>query len=522
MLKNLDFTPDTDAPRHTLSNPPDFRLMPPEAGWIVLHLEHPLLNDFPYVRLSNIFPPLNELWAWSLAVAVGLAPVRMPIDEEGPVLWLAAEPRGEDRLSLSLKRVAGWDSGLVLQHIGWEEPRAAFLKRWSTLFSAYFGDDTMPWQEWERYAEEILPEPARDFAWADIPQFLAPTPSPWPRAESISWFYLLLAHHRHEHTRRGCEPNASTFARERRAMRFTRLRVEAAAAAWSVFHTEPLAGLQAFERAYADARDQMENEESLDDETCPTGEERRVGDTEILHLIDDLTYTGFGILNQVGKALWSHFPIATGSFLMDEDGRRAQVLEVDGDVRCLYWSDGVLGCEYGLHIGTSALWRWPVAAGPAFNAGLLDPIEYRRLAFLREGVAPQGIVCPCCGYPDLECEDTEVQDCEICGWPVWRLLSSLPPALDATEDDDGGPISPTLREARLNFLSYGHYLPRDAMPEDEDDRYRLDWRRKPVVMKLRNELIADWETWIADPDRQSHPLPEPLWLRINHASSRGD
>lgn len=157
-----------------LDAPPGFALSSPDAGWIYLTVQHGDSN-FDRVAMSDVFPPLMQLWAWSLAVAWGLMPVTLRIDEEGSAVYMTAETVVQERLRFTLTRTTyGWDTEPepVLQALTWHEDRTAFLQSWGRLWAAYLHDDTMPWHEWLRTEEQLCPEPARDMPWdalASIP-----------------------------------------------------------------------------------------------------------------------------------------------------------------------------------------------------------------------------------------------------------------------------------------------------------------------------------------------------------------
>lgn len=56
--------------QHGAGRPPRLRLAGPEHGWIDLVVGEEG-GGFSPVTLSDVYPPLADLWAWSLAVAWG-------------------------------------------------------------------------------------------------------------------------------------------------------------------------------------------------------------------------------------------------------------------------------------------------------------------------------------------------------------------------------------------------------------------------------------------------------------------
>lgn len=206
---HLDFAvPGYNPKGSLLATAPGFRLTPPEAGWIYCHIDG---ADFLTIRMSYVFRPLADLWLWSVAVARGLLPVTVRIDEEGTEVYFAAEELPEGRLHLSLIRCGNTrscESGRVIDAIAWMEDRHAFLARWGALWATYCLDDTQPWIEWEHDGEQRFPEPMRDMPWgelADITELEAP---PWSRQQRIAWFYLSMAHQMRSRGH-GCEYTAN-------------------------------------------------------------------------------------------------------------------------------------------------------------------------------------------------------------------------------------------------------------------------------------------------------------------------
>lgn len=522
MRKFLEFdVPSLHRPQW-LGSPPAFRPDPPVSGWIHMHLEHPDLDGFPPGAMSHVYPPLDDLWLWSCAVALGLAPVRMRIDEEGAYLWLAAEPLPQDALRLSLLRVADDDPGCVFQHVAWREQRTDFLTRWSALWAAYFDDDSLPWREWEYKSEIVWPELARDFPWRNLVRMQAPTSHPWPRDRMIAWFFLLMAHDLETSIERGCVHARNPLSWCRRTGGFARLSVDIAEVVWCAFEPGPMPLRQDFDQVWAKAFDLAEAIDLVPDELPPKLRDDEQACFHVLeHHMGCVLDACSRAIECAARHLWFRFPLGQGGCLMDERGRRGRIILCRRNEHLVFWEDGTLSSEHMLYRQHGSRWRWPVRDGPDFDPAALDPIDARRYRFLLAEAAPLGIVCPCCGYPDLEDEDVEVQGCEICGWPLWPLLYGPPPALDDTVDDEGDPISPTLREARDHFLAHGDCHPRDARLDNEDDDYRMHWQRGPLQAELRRQLIADWEAWLADPGRDERPLPEPVWRRYNEATGRG-
>lgn len=177
------------------------------------------------------------LWAWSLAIAWGMEPASCRIDEEGSTVYLIAKAGTQKRLCFTLARTGDGCPNelerLLLDALAWEGGRGAFLRRWSALWAAYFGDETLPWIEWERQEETSIPEPMHDMPWKDLPRlaaFAGAGPAPGPREARIVWFWLLLSRHLRSRGH-GCEYAQDSARYILREMAFARHVLDALAAA---------------------------------------------------------------------------------------------------------------------------------------------------------------------------------------------------------------------------------------------------------------------------------------------------
>ncbi|WP_114649909.1 CPCC family cysteine-rich protein [Pseudothauera hydrothermalis] len=510
----LDFTqPDGLATGEAvaLASSPAFSLSPPEAGWIRLAIEHPDA-DFPPVMMSKVFSPLAPLWAWSLAVAWGMEPASCRIDEEGSAVYLIAKAGTEGRLSFTLARTQYGcrnEPERLLQALTREEERAQFLHRWSALWAAYFGDETLPWIEWERREETSIPEPMRDMPWERLPNlatFATVKPAPWPREALIAWFWLLLAHHLRSR-RHGCEYAQDPARYILREMAFARHVLDALAAARQALGLETSDNDKScralIQRAQDIALYGPDEAEEPDDEFAGFSSK------PLVRAYYRAQQAMYALQAETVRALLSRLPIGEGSAFIDEQGRRARLVHQDGRRWVLYWEDGRLSEGDAFYAGQNTACRWPVAEGPVFDEAALNAIDRRRLAFMRLGVSPLCVVCPCCGYPCMEEEELEADVCDICRWPIGSMLSRLPPPLDAETDEEGDPISPTLRQCRQNFLDH---LDADP-PEGREDDWAREYWRSPQRQAFARQAMAEWDVWLRNPDLEH--TPEPVWVRMS-------
>ncbi len=510
----LDFTqPDGLATGEAvaLASSPAFSLSPPEAGWIRLAIEHPDA-DFPPVMMSKVFSPLAPLWAWSLALAWGMEPASCRIDEEGSAVYLIAKAGTEGRLSFTLARTQYGcrnEPERLLQALTREEERAQFLHRWSALWAAYFGDETLPWIEWERREETSIPEPMRDMPWERLPNlatFATVKPAPWPREALIAWFWLLLAHHLRSR-RHGCEYAQDPARYILREMAFARHVLDALAAARQALGLETSDNDKScralIQRAQDIALYGPDEAEEPDDEFAGFSSK------PLVRAYYRAQQAMYALQAETVRALLSRLPIGEGSAFIDEQGRRARLVHRNRRRWVLCWEDGRLSEGDAFYAGQNTACRWPVAEGPVFDEAALNAIDRRRLAFMRLGVSPLCVVCPCCGYPCMEEEELEADVCDICRWPIGSMLSRLPPPLDAETDEEGDPISPTLRQCRQNFLDH---LDADP-PEGREDDWAREYWRSPQRQAFARQAMAEWDVWLRNPDLEH--TPEPVWVRMS-------
>jgi len=493
------------APAHTLfrNTPPPLRLSRPEHGWIDLFIGE--AGPFAPVSLSNVYPPLADLWYWSCALALGLLPATVRVYDESEYFFLSAERVNDGALRLRALRTV-YDSpeaGAPGACLVWEEPRRDFLRRWGRMWADWAAASDTDWSQWE---EEDVPEPMLDMPWEALADWPDERPAPWPRNALVGWFWLLMAHQLPSRGRRGCEYLDDPGRWVLRELALADLTLDVLHRAWTVLDDGAAPDGGECRRLIDVARDLAHGE----DLPQPEAHDVFAGLGEPL---DRAYYRAqaavFDDRERITGELLPRFPIAPGSAFTDAGGRSVSLIEARGRRWFVFRDDGQVNEEDVFHLVGGALWRWPLADGPHFDARRLDAIDRRRLAFMRLQVSPVRLVCPCCGYPCMEDDQNEVQSCEICAWPLWPLLHGRLPGLDDTTDAGGDSIRPTLREARRHFLDHG-----DAYPLNEPEP--SEWLQ---TLRAHQELAAacraEWDAWLANPDPER--LPEEVWRRENRA-----
>lgn len=148
-----------------LALPPVLRLAGPEHGGIDLIVDAPG-HRFDTITLSDVYPPLADLWCWSLAVAWGLLPVAVPLDAEATSVWLWAGPLDDGRLQFGLMRAPRRmpiGKAQAPECLRWQETRPEFLRRWGRMWGAFLSDESFDETQWEEDPEPMrdMPHPCR-------------------------------------------------------------------------------------------------------------------------------------------------------------------------------------------------------------------------------------------------------------------------------------------------------------------------------------------------------------------------
>ncbi|MCK9263771.1 MAG: hypothetical protein M0R18_08125 [Deltaproteobacteria bacterium] len=492
--------------------PPEISVSKPEAGWIRLRVHGD--GAVLVARMSYLYPPFVPLWAWAAAIAHRLLPVSVRIDEEGCHTELSAEQEEDaDCLRITVRQIDA--HGQEWNGLTWREARQGWLIRIGDTFSHYF-QGTFEQREW-RLGLGLWPEPGQYLPWrwpAAVTERLASNENDWPSTELRAWFFVTLARQLDPFVLRAAwgPDHEEEFARLQYLLAL--LRREALTSAWAEMD-RPTPQLSHLDRRIQDAQDLLEELEMLRETGTPTRLEltdrlwrnralrsAAWGFEEELHALERETIT----------ELFIRLPLAPGRCLIDEKGRPGRVAFSEGYRLVIDWGETGLTTEYGLHCGFRSTWRWPIAEPRNFVSP--DTPIFRRWRIF--STSPQTMrfhVCPCCGYPHLDDEPMEIQDCLLCGWPLYFTLHDPLPDLDQ-------PISPgdlpSLRESRRHFETHG-----DAFAPD-DDSENTEWLRRKEVAALRKHVIAQFDSWLADPLRDDHPLIQEDWRRLEGGEWESD
>jgi hypothetical protein len=509
---NLRFAaiPANDCP--ATQGRPHLRLTPPSAGWMRWHFNWPA--SATVIELSYIFR-LDNIWFWSVAVAHRLLPVTLVIDQEGVLAELCAEwgdiERG--RLRLTLRHIDEDDSGKEYGRYVWFDDRARWLRRLGHVFGNHMNAnfDAKAWH----CGSPLWTEPTCFLPW-DWPGHVAPwTESSWPQEKLHAWFFAMIALALAPYGKHfGCVgEDGEKSARLR--FQFANLRKEAAVAALRVLELEIPAES---EKARAAAQTLIDLFEETDYPDEPLDRHRTAEDEKQLPPtmqrhnrlllacanMEEQTRPTLQVIRNAAKS----YPLQPGLWIRDENMRAGRLLERHGQWWIVDWGLCGFNREHGLVGGGRHSWRWPVVAAEDFEAPV-TPLFRRWRAFALAEQTWGYLICPCCGYPHLEEEDIEIEDCPICGWPLFLLLRHrlIEPDRPLSDDLSGDwTYWPALAESRQFFEAHGDaYSP--------DGHTHTQWLRRPDVIELRRQVRVAFDDWLTMSKADS-PLPVALWQKL--------
>jgi hypothetical protein len=504
----MHFAAMTAGPREYTAPPPPMELSAPDSGWIRWRVGDG--EAAATIRLSYVFSPLVDIWVWAAAIAHRLLPVTLRIDEEGVYTDLHADwsDQGRDLLRLVVRQTDADEQ--EYRRLAWREDRTGWLARLASQFGAYLGDgfDTRSW-----HLGAIWPEPACRLPWV-WPVWVAPhTACDWPMTSRRAWFFLNLAYL--------LDPIATGWAWRRdddetlAKLRFMFVfeSLSALDAAWACLLDTAFPDTGKVEHSLALARDLFDEIEFMHEggEVDAELADAAARDNRLRAAVRAFETDFHFLREQVITALMSWFPLRAGQWLVDESLRHGRIVQVEGKRRVVDWGKFGISTERGFRQGYRTLWRWPISR-PSASLQATDAMHRRWAAFATSARTAQLCICPCCGYPHLDEEPEEIMACPLCGWPLYLTLSRpLPDPEEPVLDESSGDLEtwPPLSASRRFFTAYG-----DAFPANDTAHTR--WLRRPDVAGLRRQVMAEFDTWLADPERGEKPLPEESWRQLDH------
>jgi hypothetical protein len=507
---DMRFEPIRPSLETQLDKPPTLSLSPPSAGWIRWRIGQG--DDAPLICMSDCYSPLVPLWVWSAAIAHGLMPVTLRINEEGYYTDLCAQAEGDGDLRLTVLQVDAngdeWRCAL------WQEAGCDWLSRLGRTLGGYLSDE-FDVREWT-LGPGLWPEAAQELPWGwpvEVARTIAQYACNWPAPCQRVRFFLVVAGRLDPFVLRKawCPNNQEAFARLRFLLARQRLEaLEGALAMVGTSHRCPSVGV--LDQRFEDARDlfdELELQRETGSTDCPDLADARTLERALHRVAFGFESALHSLMQEAMDALLPYLPLAPGAWLVDEQGRPGRVLLIDGPRTVIDWGNIGIATECWAPVGSGTTWRWPVAPPDDFVFPD-DPLFRRWRIFATTSMTAGYLVCPCCGYPHLEEDADEIVDCPLCGWPLFLVLHhALPdPNQPLFCDTTGDPETwPSLGESRRCFTEHG-----DAFPLAEHSR--TQWLRRSDVAALRRSVIASFDAWLADPSSTIKSLPEDDWKRL--------
>jgi len=428
-----------------------------EAGCLDWHFVWPqaeaLSIDFSMVYQNSV----ENAWVWACAVAHQLLPVTLLVDEEGSTAELCAQWHDEpgDVLCLTLRKRQGDPTekdGREFARASWVQGRCHFLRRLGHLFTQRMSLDAYRPREW-MYPSPLWIPLAAALPWhwpGRVAEF--DLHSPWSHQQQRAWFWVLLAT-----ALSVTKPNqAFDIPGEIRARLESSemdLRQAALCAAWREMGApEPAELSKESKDLHGALCDRFEEIDALYEGLDWT----RIADAKLApidpkglqtwHASQSIRQLFYRDLKALTDRAQQWFPLACGGWLRDAFMHAGQIL----DQREEHWRWEREGAVYGRKAQSSIDfrrrffivdwgrygitremgllgtwqpngWRWPVLETTVsdFKPGRGEPYTRWREFALDTTTASCLAICPCCGYPHLDDEDDEIQDCPNCGWDMF-------------------------------------------------------------------------------------------------------
>lgn len=543
---SLSFEPVDGVPGPWMPEHPALALARPQWGWMdwrfawagdgfTAHVSY--LSDWAHV------------WAWMAALAHGLCPITVRLNEEGSTVALSAQWHDESRhvIHLTVRRLSDDESPVELARFDWLDDRSRWLADVGWLLSDRMAD--FPSRHWGYHSQLWLPiEVCLSWNWPGQACLEGGRNLPSGTvAQQRGWFFLLLA-----------SDLQVTQAAERllcgrvmpqpifEAVRARLTHQELVWRASALNATQRLLGLSgAASSGEHVGRDGMVHSgdvfEDVDSLCADETDWEYLGDglpqalpADLLSLEASKTYEFsfqlFTRLKDVKRRVVASMGVPPGSWLRDASGQPGRVLRLHrqrlpsfdvatepdfgtvpaDDVAGYYvlvdWGRNGIAREPDFLAGL--LWdrlQWPVWPAHDFRPG--EGVVYARWRgfALHPVTATCHAICPCCGYPHLEDDDPiELLDCPLCGWGLsgcaaWTVH---PPTEPNPGDRAAVPVS-TLDECRARVQAHGDVF---ALGDTSGSA----WWRRPDVSTLRTTIRQALDNWLDAPEPK-HALPLGDW-----------
>lgn len=478
------------------------------TGWIDWEIFSEAGNF--YIELSNVFPPLDNIWLWMMLIGQCCIPIGVAIDTEGSIVTLRVtwldQQTNKVRLSIQHDQDAGEISIAIVD-------RGYLLEIIAQTFAEFFNKHYIP-RLWDYDLDRI--DRPEALPWSALPHSAIPRESSSiPDQMELALTMIRLAWD-------------SSFYRSGRnltdmqAIGLHYLYCQRVALIWSVtawlvakeklpnswigrienFLPELPGHIADVVRRAFDAMVKFHAEWEANDARLAY---RRPSDTDVTSITQNAIF-------RIADDIQSELPLQTGLWLVNFHRQWGRLLSWNERTVVIDW--GEEGVERLTLCRDWLYFRYP----PQTKASLCDtPLLQRWRRFATDENSDIYPVCPCCAYPSWELDPIELQFCLYCGWIGEDdfELQELDLPIKLGEHDI------TLRRARLNFENHG-----DALEAIDNGNYaRL--HRDPEIIAAKQNAIYAMDQWLSSepnsielPFREWSVLDDLIWLHRESMFSR--
>lgn len=546
---SLSFEPVGGVPGPWMPECPAMALACPQWGWMDWRVAWAADGFTAHVSYLSDW---SHVWAWMAALAHGLCPITLWLDEEGSRVALSAQWHDESRnvIHLTLRRLSDDELPVDLARFDWLDNRSRWLVDLGRLLADRMAD--FPSRHWG-YSSQL---------WLPIEACL---PWQWPGQACLAdgcglpsgsvsqrqgWFFLLLASDL-QITQAG-ERLLCASAMPKPLLGAARARLKYQEMVWQANALSVaqrllgLSGAASGEEPYRPWCKEVAGVfEDVDCLCVEVTDWENLGDglpqeppMDLLSLEAAKTYEfSFRLsrwLEDIKPRVIALMGVPPGSWLRDESGRPGRVLRLHRlrqpsfDVaaepdRGTLPADGLAGCYVLVDWGQNGIARerdflgalhwgrlqWPVLSPDDFRPGAGEVHEHWLGFALHPVTATCHAICPCCGYPHLEDDDPiELLDCPLCGWGLSGAAAwSVHLPTEPNPGDRAAVLMSTLDECRARVQAHGDVFPLCDTP-------RAAWWRRPDVVTLRAAIRKALDEWLEAPEPKP-ALPLSDWETLD-------
>lgn len=453
------------------------------------------------ISLSNVYPPLDDIWLWTMLISASCLPVAVHIDMEGTVVTLRASwaELEADRIFVSIAERA--EDNI-------EKPVAVIGRRnWLQLMGQTYGDffaGVFVLRLWD-YDEDRIDRP-ESLPWDAPEKSLHAGASVFSEQQELALAMLRLA-------KWSGQGRAGFDLSNPRAIGRHYVFCQRTALVWGVVAL--LAGHNKLPQTWHGTKmldswlDELPASLSSAvshalDAAVKCQAEWYSDDPRLAYRypsMSNMAAVAWAALHAISEAVTAGLPLQRGMWLLSSEGRWGQVLKwvEPSAIIIVDWGEYGIECvdftRSGCHLQS------PPHPAPVFPDA---PLWWRWRRFATDENSGGYLICPCCGYPSGEMDPIEIEFCLYCGWDGnfgYRLQEPNKPT-------ELGDRTYTLRQARQNVEAHG-----DAFASDDASQDALT-HRLPEIVAAKRKAIAEMDAWLAtEPD--STEFPDEGWAMLD-------